>query len=183
MLRITVPGEEHFDEENSKFITIGDRVLELEHSLATLSKWESISEKPFLAETKKTTEDVLSYIKAMTQTPDVPPDVFDRLSQKNFEEINKYIDARMTATWFSDKPNSPNSNTIITAELIYHWMISFGISWEAQHWHLNRLFTLIRVCNEKNSKPKKMSRSEIAARNEHNRQLNEQRRAQLGTTG
>lgn len=180
MLTITVPGEEHFDEENSKFITKGDCVLELEHSLVTLSKWESISEKPFLADGRKSTEDVMSYIKVMTQTPDVPPEVFQRLSQENIDQINDYIDAKMSATWFSPTPNAPKTKETITAELVYYWLTVFNIPWEAQYWHLNRLFTLIKVCNEKNAKPKKMSRADIIARN---RQLNEQRKAQLKSRG
>jgi hypothetical protein len=180
VLRITVPGVEHFDEENSEFITKGDYVLELEHSLVTLSKWESITERPFLAEGKKTAEDVMSYIRVMVQTPDVPPVVFDRLSQENIDDINKYIAAKMSATWFSTVPNAPKTKETITSELIYYWMTVFNIPWEAQYWHLSRLFTLIKVCNEKNAKPKKMSRAETVARN---RKLNEERKQQFKTRG
>jgi hypothetical protein len=117
----------------------------------------------------------------MIMTPDFPPEVFSRLSEENLSEINKYIDAKMTATWFSEIGASAKKNTeIITAELIYYWMITFNIPIEFQHWHLNRLFTLIKICNVKNAPPKKMSRSDIVARN---RELNEQRRAQMGTAG
>jgi hypothetical protein len=116
----------------------------------------------------------------MNQTPDVPEKVWDHLSQKNIEEINAYIDAKMTATWFSDVPNAPKTTELITAELVYYWMFSFNIPMECQHWHLNRLFTLIKVCNLKNAKPKKMSPAEVAARN---RRLNAERKAQLGTSG
>jgi hypothetical protein len=116
----------------------------------------------------------------MTLTPDVPDEVYDNLSQQNFDEINDYIDAKMTATWFSESPGAPKSRDIITAELIYYWMTVFEIPFECENWHLNRLFTLIRVCNIKAAKPEKMSRSEVAARN---RELNAQRRAQLGSKG
>lgn len=180
MLIITVPGDEHFDEESQEFVTIGDVVLELEHSLVSLSKWESLVEKPFLGHGEKTTEEVLKYIEIMIQTPNVPPEIVHRLSQKNFTEINQYIDAKMTATWFSEVGNKQKSREVITAELIYFWMISFNIPFECETWHLNRLFTLIKICNVKNEKPKKMSKSEIAARN---RELNAQRKAQLGTRG
>ncbi len=179
MLTITVLGEEHFNEEEQEFVTVGGIDLQLEHSLVSLSKWESIHEKPFLGEGEKSTEEVYSYIKAMILTPDFPPEVLSNLSQDHFEQINKYIDAKMTATWFSDTP-APKSREVITSELIYYWMFTFQIPIECELWHLNRLFTLIKVCNVKNAPPKKMSRAEQAARN---RTLNAQRKAQLGTQG
>jgi hypothetical protein len=180
VLIIRVLGDEHFNNETQEFFTVGDVVLELEHSLSSLSKWESKYEKPFLGLAEKSSEEVFDYIKDMLLTPDVPPEVLGRLSQENILAINNYIDAKMTATWFSEVPNGPKSRETITAELIYYWMIQFNIPWEAQYWHLNRLFTLLKVCNVKQAAPKKMSKSEIAARN---RQLNEQRKAQMGTTG
>jgi hypothetical protein len=180
MLTIIVPGVEMFDEQSQEFTTKGDVTLELEHSLVSLSKWESIYEKPFLGKDEKTTEEILNYVKLMTLTPDVPEDVWNKLTEGNILAINDYIEAKMTATWFSDPPGAPQSRDVITAELIYYWMIVFQIPFECENWHLNKLFTLIRVCNIKQAKPKKMSRSEIAARN---RELNAQRRAQLGTRG
>lgn len=180
MLTIHVPGVELYDEANNAFSVAEPVTLELEHSLVSLSKWESFYEKPFLASEAKTTEEVLSYVKFMILTPNFPPRVVSRLSQKNLDDVNEYIDAKMTATWFSEIPHGPKSSEVITAELIYYWMITFNIPIEFQHWHLNRLFTLIKICNIKQQKPKKMSRAEIVNRN---RDLNEQRKAQLGTSG
>ena len=179
MLTITVSGVESYDEKSQEFGTQGGTVLELEHSLVSLSKWESEFEKPFLGKEAKTGEEVIAYIKAMTLTPNVPGEIFQQLSSENFEAINAYIDAKMSATWFSDR-GAPKTREVITSELIYYWMTVFQIPWEAQHWHLNRLFTLIRICNIKSAKPKKMSRSEAAARQ---RELNARRKEQLGTTG
>ena len=179
MLKIVIGGEEAFDEATQTFVVLGGTVIELEHSLVSLSKWESKFEKPFLGKEAKTTEEVLAYISAMTLN-EVPEDIFFKLSEANIMEINAYIDAKMTATWFREEPGALASREIITSELIYYWMITFQIPWEAEKWHLNRLFTLIRVCNMKQDKPKKMSRGELAARN---RELNARRKAQLGTSG
>ena len=180
MLKITVGAEEAFDEEAGEFVFRGGVELQLEHSLVSLSKWESEFEKPFLSSTEKTPEELIGYVKAMMLTPEVPEEVYLRLSPDNFTAINEYINARMSATWFNEPPGAPKSRETVTSELIYYWMTVFQIPFEAESWHLNRLFTLIRVCNVKSSKPKKMSRSEIA---ERNRALNEQRRAQMGTKG
>ena len=180
MLAITVPGVEVYDNSTNTFGTEGDTRLELEHSLVSLSKWESIHEKAFLSKEDKTYEELLDYIKCMLLTPDVPEEVFSRLSSENLEEINTYINKKMTATWFNEPPGAPKTRDVITAELIYYWMVAFNIPFECQYWHLNRLFTLVRVCDIKQRKPTKMSRSEIARRN---RDLNAQRREQLKSTG
>lgn len=180
MLTITVPGIDLYDERNEVFTTAEGYVLELEHSLVSLSKWESIHEKPFLSSETKTNEEVFAYIKAMCLTSNIPPEVFHRISKQNIADINAYIDAKMTATWFNEIKETKKSREVITAELIYYWMISYNIPIEFQHWHLNRLFTLIKIFNVKNSPPKKMSAAEMAARN---RELNAQRKAQMGTRG
>jgi len=179
MLKIIVGGTEMFDDNTQQFVKQGGTILELEHSLVSLSKWESEFEKPFLGKTEKTVEEVLAYVKAMVLN-EVPEGIFSELSEENFSDINNYIEAKMTATWFHEAPGAPATRDVITAELIYYWMITFQIPWECERWHLNRLFTLIRVCNIKQAKPKKMSRSEIASRN---RELNARRKAQLGTKG
>jgi hypothetical protein len=161
-------------------MTSEDCVLDLEHSLVSLSKWESIYEKPFLGPKEKTPEEILGYIEAMILNPKIPPGVLSRLSLENRDEISAYIDSRQSATWFRETTSPAHSREVITSELIYYWMISCNIPFECQNWHLNRLFTLIRVFNVKNTKPTKMSRGELAARN---RALNEQRKTQLGTQG
>ena len=180
MLKLVVGGTESFDEATQQFVLVGGFELQLEHSLVSLSKWESEFEKPFLAEEDKTPEELIGYIKAMTLTQEVPPEVFAQLNEANFTAINTYINAKRSATWFSEAPGAPRAKEIITSELIYYWLTVFNIPFEVENWHLNRLFTLIRVANVKSAKPEKMSRAQMA---ERNRALNEQRRAQLKTKG
>lgn len=178
MLQIYVPETELYDEVNNIFRTVGGGSLELEHSLYSISLWESKWHKPFLSEDPRNYEETISYIKCMTLNS-ASQSVYDGLSQDNVDKIQKYINDSMTATWFSKRPGS-SSKKVITSEVIYYQMISLNIPFECQYWHLNRLLTLIRVCSEKNAPKKKMSKSEIAARN---RALNEQRLKQLGTRG
>lgn len=181
MLGIVVPAGEGFDESNNEFVTWPAVELHLEHSLSSLSKWEGFFEKPFLSAEAKTMEETLWYVRAMCLDPDVPPEVFTRLSKDNLDSINTYLNAKMSATWIRDDKRRPPSREIITAEIIYYWMVSLHIPFEpCETWHLNRLMMLIRVCNEKNTPGKKMSAHEVG---ERNRALNAERLAKLGTRG
>lgn len=180
MLQITIPANELWDDEKSQFIQTKEQTLQLEHSLVSLSKWESKWCKAFLSKNEKTYEETIDYIKCMTLTQNVNPNVYNGLTAKNIEEINKYIEAPMTATVFHDNSQGKNSREVITSELIYYWMIALQIPFECQKWHLNRLLTLIRVCNIKNSPPKKMGRREIMSRNAA---LNAARRKQFNSKG
>ena len=180
MLRITIPAVEQWDEAKQEFISTKEQTLSLEHSLVSLSKWESKWCKAFLTKQEKTFEETLDYIKCMTLTQNVDPEVYKYLTNGNIGEVNKYIEAPMTATYFSEDKNGKTSREQITAELIYYWMISLNIPFECQKWHLNRLLTLIKVCNIKNTPPKKRSKKEIMSRNAA---LNAARRKQLNTKG
>ncbi len=180
MLRIIVPAAEFWDEINEEFIYKDEQPLQLEHSLVSLSKWESKWCKPFLSKDEKTMEETIDYIRCMTLTQNVKPDVYERLSPENIKQVNQYIQAPMTATWFNETGTGKRNSEQITSELIYYWMIALNIPFECQKWHLNRLFTLIRVCNIKNQPPKKRSRREIMSRNAA---LNAARCKQLNTNG
>lgn len=137
-------------------------------------------QKPFLGNEAKSLEETFYYIEAMIISPIYPYDIVKRFSSENFSQINDYIESSESATTFGIMPERRGRGEVITSELIYYWLISFSIPFECERWHLNRLFALIRVCNIKNSKPRKMSKGEMARRN---RELNEVRRAQLGTSG
>lgn len=175
MLTITIPGEEMWDEEQEVFIYGKEQTLKLEHSLVSLSKWESKWHKSFLHTENKTHEETLDYIKCMTLTQNVNPEVYRRLTEKNIEEIEKYIGDPMTATTFKEEKGGKKDREIVTSELIYYWMVSYNIPSEYQKWHLNRLITLIRVCGVKNSPPKKMSMRDRINRNAEINRRNRQR--------
>lgn len=170
MLYITIPEIEWYDEANNEFHKTKEQRLQLEHSLVSLSKWESKWKKPFLNPREpRTTEESMDYIRCMMITQNVPKSVYDYIfsSADVMAQINAYIDDPMTATWFNDRTEGKGRSTreVITSELIYYWLVSLQIPFECEKWHLNRLLTLIKVCEVKNTPPKKMSAKELAKRN------------------
>lgn len=180
MLQIVIESAEQWDENKQEFVYTKGQTLQLEHSLVSLSKWESKWCKAFLSKQIKTMEETIDYVKCMTLTQNVNPDVYNLLTNEHINKINRYIESPMSATkFYNDKIGSSNSEQI-TAELIYYWMITLNIPFECQKWHLNRLLTLIRVCSIKNAPPKKMSRREIMQRNS---ELNALRRKKFNTKG
>ncbi len=180
MLNIVVPGEEFWDEKNQEFIYTNDTVLLMEHSLLSISKWESKWHKSFISNSDKLTpEELLDYVKCMVISKDVPDMVYSRLTKQNLKDIEDYISDPMTATTFSNN-NQRKSREIITSEIVYYWMVEFGIPFECQKWHFNRLLTLIQVCSIKNQPSKKMSGKDVLS---SNAALNAARRKAHGTRG
>ncbi len=180
MLQITIPASEQWDPINECFIDTKAQTLQLEHSLVSISKWEMKWHKPFLGRDEKTQEETLDYVRCMTLTQNVDPSVYRNLNNQHMTEIGQYIENPMTATWFRESKNRKSSREIVTSEVIYYWMIALNIPFECQKWHLNRLLTLIRVCNEKNAPQKKMSKRQLMNRN---RALNEARKKQWHSNG
>lgn len=180
MLQITIAGNEVYDEKTQEFINVKETTLKLEHSLVSISKWESKWHKAFLGKEEKTFDETIDYIKCMTLTQNVDPNIYRVLSEENVKEINDYIYNPMTATTFYEEGNGGCNRDTVTSELIYYWMITLNIPVEFQKWHINRLLTLIRVCNIKNNPPKKRSAREIMS---SNAALNAARRKQLNTKG
>ena len=181
MLQITIPSREYYSNATELFITTKEQTLQLEHSLVSLSKWESKWHKPFLGKDDKTIEETVDYIRCMTITQNVTPFASTDITDGIFTEIRVYINDSMTATWFPPDRNKRRNSEIVTAELIYYWMIALTIPFEpCQKWHLNRLLTLIQVCNVKNGPQKKMSKKEILS---NNKALNESRKQGLQTSG
>ena len=184
MLRLEIPiSSEEWDEEKQEFIEPKVKVLQLEHSLVSLSKWESKWKKPFLSKDTMTFEETIDYVRCMTITQNVNPEVYNFMTDENLRQVNEYINASMTATWFSEDKNSRGgrkNNEQTTSELIYYWMVSLNIPFECQKWHLSRLLTLIKVCNVKNQPPKRMSKRDVA---KQQAAINAARRKKLNTKG
>jgi len=192
MLELIIPDQtEVWDPHTKTFQNYKGAKLRLEHSLISISKWESKYHKPFLEEVEMGMDELIYYIKCMTITQNVPEEVYGHLTEENFTEIKNYISDPMSATWFNDRApgmemnKGPNKKQIVTSELIYYWMIAQNIPLRCETWHLNRLMTLIRVCSIKNAEangqgPKKMSQREIM---QSNAALNAARRKKLNTKG
>lgn len=184
MLEITIPDSELYNPATNEFVTIKGHTLQLEHSLISISKWEARWEKPFLSKDSKTVEETVDYIRCMTLTPNVNPEIYRGLTNENIEAVKNYIDAKMTATWFNENQaegaSRRTSSEKVTSELIYYWMIANNIPFECQKWHLNRLLTLIRVCGVKNAPTKNMSKRQTAAQYAS---LNASRRKAMHSSG
>lgn len=179
MLTITIPSAEYFDENKCEFITLKGQTLQLEHSLVSLQKWEAKWHKPFLSKDPKTPEEELDYFRCMTLTQNVDESIYRRLTPSIIKQIKDYVENPMTATTINRKNNRP-SREIITAEIIYNWMIQNSVPFECRKWHLNQLLTLIEVCAIKGAPADKMTRSQTMA---SNTALNKARRKMSGSKG
>lgn len=186
MLQIIIPAREYeelWDESNEIFIPIPAQkevALQLEHSLIALSKWESKWCKPFFSNEEKTDEETLDYIRCMTINSNINPEIYRRLTQENVKQINQYIESPMTATVVNEPFDKRGRKQTVTSELIYYWMIALNIPFECEKWHINRLLTLIRVCNAENQPPKKRGSAELT---KSYAALNAARRKQLNSKG
>lgn len=181
MLVLNIPEKELFDESTDRFIKIKAQTLKLEHSLISISKWESKWLKPFLKKESKSKEELLDYIKCMITNPVQDVDVVRYLSNNELNKIIEYIDSPMTATivTFFDNNKPKNKEETITSELIYYWMITAGIPFECEKWHINRLFALLKICSAKNAPKKKMTKDMAQSQ----AALNAKRRANLKSRG
>jgi hypothetical protein len=177
MLTIHVPEKEIFDESNCSFIHLPETELHLEHSLISLSRWESKWKKPYLSDKEeRTREEIIDYIACMSLDKNVDRDVIEALDVDSYKQIIEYIGDPHTATKVYDRrPNKSGKSEIYTSEVIYYLMIYYGIPWAAEKWHLNRLMTLIKVCGVRGGTTNQaMDLNAIFA---ENKKLNAMRRA------
>ena len=181
MLQITIPETELFDEAHQEFIYVNKPVtITLEHSLVSISKWESKWKKPYISEDEKTTEEVIDYVRCMTITQNVDPAVYYALTDENFREIEEYIKDPHTATTIKEIGPTKKNGEGVTSELVYYWMCAYQIPFEAQKWHFNRLMMLIRIAGIKNSPDKKMNQKDAMMQQSA---LNAMRRAKNHSKG
>ena len=178
MLELKFDKATYYDERSERFLNVEPTVVELEHSLFSVSKWESKWETPFISDEPKTTEQTVDYIRQMLVSGELPEPLDQVLLSEHISQVSNYINSKQTATWFNER-KATNAREIVTSEIIYYWMVTLNIPFECDRWHFNKLMTLIQVCNDKNN-PKKMSRSDAARRQ---RELNEARRKKFGTSG
>lgn len=180
MLEIIIPETELYDGSKDLFIKTKKTTLRLEHSLVSISKWESKWKKPFLTKEPKTYVQSIDYVRCMTLSQNIDPNVYFAINSDTLKRIEQYIDTDQTATWFSNNEERNRTSEQITSELIYYWMVLYGIPFECQKWHLSRLITLIRICNAKNAQQRKMPKEAILSKN---RALNNARRKAMHTKG
>ena len=188
MLEIIVKASEQWDEDKQEFYTLQkDTVLKLEHSLLSISKWESKWHTNFIGNEKLTLEQSIDYVRCMTVTPKVNPKIYSVITKENLSEIAEYIKNPMTATVVKQAPDGVRRygkfhSDNLTSEEIYYYMIEFGVPFECEKWHLNRLLTLLKVCSVKQMQAngKKMPSGQLA---KQYAQLNSMRRAARGTKG
>lgn len=182
MLKLFLPSREIWDDKKEEFSTIGGYEVELEHSLYTMAAWEAKWKVGFTNKQGLTQKQLFDYITTfMCQTPDVPKSAWLTINDEIVKKIQEYMEDPCTATKInSHAVNKPKKRETVTAEILYCQMFQLGIPLECEHWHLNRLMTLIEVCAIKNSPPKKMSRKEVAALQQ---KQNAAMRAKLGSKG
>ena len=187
MLTITIPGGEFYDEEKERFFETKGKTIVIEHSLVSISKWESKWKKPFIETLNNWSknpesinlDEILDYIRCMTLTQNVDPVVYKTIPAQTINDIFEYMNDPMTATWFRNEEHNKRGE-VVTSELVYYWMTALNIPFECKKWHFNRLMVLIRIASEKNQPPKKMNKNNIL---KQNRSLNAQRRARMKSRG
>lgn len=184
MLQLTIHIPERWNDQKQEFIPKEEKTVQLEHSLVSISKWESRWKKPFLSKNNKSEEETLDYIRCMTVTNNINPDIYQYLSNSDIDAICAYIDEECTATTVNYFQKNKQTNQQVTSELIYYRMISLGIPFECQKWHLSRLLKLIDIFNAMSQKTQKNKSTAVTAEMLQERAaLNRRRRAELHSKG
>ena len=180
-IRIRIPELHLFNEATNEFFDIRETYLTMEHSLVSISKWESKWHIPYLAPGEKTPEQALDYLRCMTITQNIQPGIYNYIPDTEMRRIKNYIEDSMSAYKFKEEEGKGRTKKAITSDYLYFCMVTYRIPVEFERWHLNRLITLIQICSEENN-PKKNKKSKRRITSDY-AALNAARRAKLGTTG
>lgn len=179
-----IKAGELWDELNEEFISIpADKTIVIEHSLLSISKWESKWHKIYLDDKLKMShEETLDYIRCMTLTQNVDPNYYRLVDNSTLSEIQEYMNNPYSATFFNEIPNghSTKRSEKISSEVLYYYMFKLGIPKDCEKWHINRLQNLIRIFSIKDAPDQKMNKRQTS---DYYRKLNAQRRAQFKTKG
>lgn len=151
-IRVHINPTEMWDEDNARFVNTKPLDITIEHCLSSVSEWEAKWEQAFLGRKKKTTEMIIDYIRCMVVDHSVTyEDLIGLTSSENEEalkQIQDYIASRQSATFFQNQRHATGGpRDLPTSEVMYSWMVEYGIDWEAQYWHLNRFLNLVHICN------------------------------------
>ena len=174
-LKIFIPEQDLWDDSRGEFIPIKEHKLTLEHSLVSLTKWESKWCKPFLSPEEKTQEEIKDYVRCMIMDEDVEDEIIYAFTPTDLKQVETYIAKDQTATTFPEekKSNEPKSNELMTSELIYYYLGQMQcLSPTIENWHLSRILTLIRVASFKNKGEQKLNKKEALAQCEDIREAN-----------
>lgn len=153
--------------------------LQFEHSLRSLSKWESKNKIAFLAGREKTPAQMVDYYRCMLLSPE-DPDLVYLLDPSQMEELTNYINENQTASSVPNEGPTQYNPETTTSELVYFWMTALKINWEAQDWHFSRLMMLVQITSYKQQPPKKRNPREVLS---DMRRENERRKKLFNTSG
>ena len=174
------PGTWDGEKRVKKLIRVPAIHLVLEHSLLSISKWESEWQIPFVETKRMTAKQFLSYCKCMTINQQKDPNVYQFLRNQDVVKIKDYLDNPMTARIKRKSKGGGRSRIMMTSEYFYAVMVQYGIPFDCDKWHFNRLIALIECCQAMNGEGPKMNYRE---RQKYYAELNAQRRKALGTKG
>lgn len=181
----TEPKSDFWDDAHEQFLSFPAQHLIMEHSLLSLSKWESHWRTPFLDTGEKTVTQWVDYFKCMTiNLASIDPMSYYTFSEAEYNKIVNYIATPQTATTFAEDAirHPATGRHVETSETIYYSMAALGIPFECEKWHLSRLLALIRIgaIRSRGNDERKMSKAD---QSQMYAELNARRRQQYHTSG
>lgn len=164
MLTLVIREPDLWDEEKAQFVLGKEHRYRLEHSLISISNWETEFERSFFNEPPTTWEEQIAYVKAMTIKPELTDEMAKYITAADLVAVNEYINKKKSGSNpHRDDKKKGSSRSYLTTEQIYSWMVGFNIPFETAKWPFQRLWNLILFCEGQNKKPRKYSAKERRA--------------------